>query len=185
MRTTYKISSNSRRTNNSTKYETFVSPSIHVSGSGRHPRSRYEQRDDDSRVVGRHRRGEGGAPSAAWGHRGGRGGRAARRPFFDDSASSGNITLIEGQTAMMECVVKHVGNKSVSQSAGRRRGGSRKTSIPDENRSFIGLGYFRPSSLRSFGWKQGVSISALVLGLRAGVALLTDTIPLHELHVRS
>ena len=80
---------------------------LNVAGCGRHPRSRYEHRDDDSR-VGRHRRGE-GAPSG-WGRRG----RA--RPFFDDSASSGNITLIEGQTAMMECVVKHVGNKSVSQS---------------------------------------------------------------------
>ena len=89
--------------------------SLYVAGCGRHPRSRYEHRDDDSR-VGRHRRGE-GAPSG-WGRRG----RA--RPFFDDSASSGNITLIEGQTAMMECVVKHVGNKSVSQSD---RGGNSRS----------------------------------------------------------
>ena len=83
-------------------------------GCGRRPRSRYEHRDDDSSVVGRgrHRRGEGGSPSPGWGHRG----RAARgRPFFEDALSSGNITLIEGQTAMMECVVRHVGNKSVSQ----------------------------------------------------------------------
>ena len=41
-----------------------------------------------------------------------------RRPrhgaFFDDEKSTGNITLIEGQTAMMECIVRNVGNKSVS-----------------------------------------------------------------------
>ena len=82
-----------------------------VAGCGRHPRPRYDHRDDDTR-VGRHRRGEGagaGAPSG-WGR-----GRGRARPFFDDSTSSGNITLIEGQTAMMECVVKNVGNKSVSQ----------------------------------------------------------------------
>ena len=35
-------------------------------------------------------------------------------PYFDPVKTSGNITLIEGQTAMLECVVRHVGNKSVS-----------------------------------------------------------------------
>lgn len=39
--------------------------------------------------------------------------RGTKEAFFDDARSSGNITLIEGQTAMMECIVRHVGNKSV------------------------------------------------------------------------
>ena len=34
--------------------------------------------------------------------------------YFDDFESSGNITMLRGQTALLTCTVKNIGNKSVS-----------------------------------------------------------------------
>ena len=36
------------------------------------------------------------------------------RPFFDEKQTTRNVTLIKGQTAHFHCVVRNVGNKSVS-----------------------------------------------------------------------
>jgi hypothetical protein len=33
--------------------------------------------------------------------------------YFDDSESSGNITMLRGQTALLTCTVRNIGNKSV------------------------------------------------------------------------
>ena len=33
--------------------------------------------------------------------------------YFDDLESSGNITMLRGQTALLTCTVKNIGNKSV------------------------------------------------------------------------
>lgn len=35
-------------------------------------------------------------------------------PFFDEKETSSNVTLLAGQTALLHCTVRNVGNKSVS-----------------------------------------------------------------------
>ena len=37
-----------------------------------------------------------------------------QRAYFDEKQSTRNITLIKGQTAHFHCIVRNVGNKSVS-----------------------------------------------------------------------
>ena len=92
----------------------FPSDLVVVPGAGRHPRRTLE---GTPRMGGRegnsNRRHNIRHNNNSNKHHKASSSGSTIRPYFDELETSGNITLIKGQTAMLQCTVRNVGNKSV------------------------------------------------------------------------